>query len=251
MTQIIAVHSFRGGTGKSNITANIATVLAHSGQRVGVIDTDMQSPGVHTLFGLAGDQVKQALNQYLWGEAKIDEIVYDVTPNLGQLSGAVHLIPSSIRAADIARVLKARYDDRALRNCYKEFLTLQSLDTLVIDTHPGLNEETLLSLAVAQAVVVILRPDSQDFEGTSVLVEIARRLRVQRLLLVVNKTPPLFDMAQVRARVEQAYQCEVAAVLPHSDEWMMLSSDCPFVVRYPQHPLSTQLRQMAKVVSGI
>ena len=45
--KIISVHSFRGGTGKSNATANLATLLALQGKRVGVVDTDIQSPGIH------------------------------------------------------------------------------------------------------------------------------------------------------------------------------------------------------------
>ena len=56
MARIVSVHSFRGGTGKSNTTANVAAVLAQSGLRVGVIDTDIQSPGIHVLFGLSGEQ---------------------------------------------------------------------------------------------------------------------------------------------------------------------------------------------------
>lgn len=31
MAKIISIHSFRGGTGKSNVTANLATVLARGG----------------------------------------------------------------------------------------------------------------------------------------------------------------------------------------------------------------------------
>ena len=50
MSKIISVHSFRGGTGKSNTTANLAVLLANAGKRVGVIDTDIQSPGIHVLF---------------------------------------------------------------------------------------------------------------------------------------------------------------------------------------------------------
>ena len=52
MAKIISIHSFRGGTGKSNMTANLAALLAAEGGRVGVIDTDIQSPGIHVLFGL-------------------------------------------------------------------------------------------------------------------------------------------------------------------------------------------------------
>ena len=52
MARVISVHSFRGGTGKSNIAASLATALALQGRRVAVVDTDIQSPGIHILFGL-------------------------------------------------------------------------------------------------------------------------------------------------------------------------------------------------------
>ena len=44
MTKIISTHSYRGGTGKSNLTANLSAGLAMRGHRVGVVDTDIQSP---------------------------------------------------------------------------------------------------------------------------------------------------------------------------------------------------------------
>ncbi len=63
MSRVISVHSFRGGTGKSNAAANVATLLAAEGQRVGVVDTDIQSPGIHTLFGLNQEAIRYSLNQ--------------------------------------------------------------------------------------------------------------------------------------------------------------------------------------------
>lgn len=44
MGSIISVHSFRGGTGKSNTTANLGCTLATLGYRVAIVDTDIQSP---------------------------------------------------------------------------------------------------------------------------------------------------------------------------------------------------------------
>jgi MinD-like ATPase involved in chromosome partitioning or flagellar assembly len=46
-------------------------------------------------------------------------------------------------------------------------------------------------------------------------------------------------------RVAQTYRCPVAAVLPHSDEMMKLASDGIFVLRYPDHPLTARLRELA------
>ena len=103
MSTIISVHSFRGGTGKSNTTANVAALLAGQGRHVGVVDTDIQSPGLHVLFGLDEDTMGHSLNDYLWGKCDIEQASYDVTSNLGAgVTGKVYLIPSSVEPGEIA-----------------------------------------------------------------------------------------------------------------------------------------------------
>lgn len=247
MSKIVSVHSFRGGTGKSNTTANLAALLAALGQRVGVVDTDIASPGIHVLFGLEEDEMVHSLNDYLWGKCEIQETAHDVTASLGaDVRGRVFLVPSSIKAGEIARVLREGYDVALLNDGFRDLVDELNLDLLMIDTHPGLNEETLLSIAISDALLIILRPDQQDYQGTGVTVEVARRLSVPQMMLVVNKVPAVFPVDEVRARVEQAYQAEVAAVLPHSDEMMALASAGVFVTRYPDHPITAMLEPLAR-----
>lgn len=247
MSKIISIHSFRGGTGKSNTTANISAILAAQGLRVGVIDTDIQSPGIHVLFGMDEDDMVHSLNDYLWGKCSIEETAHDVTERVGgpPLKGKIFLIPSSIKAGEIARVLREGYDVGLLNDGFHDLLENLNLDVLMIDTHPGLNEETLLSIAISDALVIILRPDQQDYQGTGVTVEVARKLNVPRLLLMVNKVPEVFNFADVQKRVEETYHSEVAAVLPHSDEMMALASAGLFALRYPDHRVTAALKQVA------
>jgi len=246
MSKIVSVHSFRGGTGKSNTTANLATLLAADGLRVGIIDTDISSPGIHVLFGLVEEDIKASLNDYLWGLCAIEQAAQDVTSRVGApVKGKLFLVPSSMKPGDIAKVLREGYDVGLLNDGYERLLDKLKLDVLMIDTHPGLNEETLLSIAISDALIIIMRPDSQDYQGTAVTVEVARKLEVQRLLLVVNKVPSSFNTAEVKARVEKAYNAEVAGVLPHSDEMMTLASSGIFVLRYPNHAVTGILKQIA------
>ncbi|MBL4686680.1 MAG: MinD/ParA family protein [Nannocystaceae bacterium] len=246
MADIVSIHSFRGGTGKSNTTANIAAMLAASGHRVGVIDTDIQSPGIHVLFALDPSEVTYSLNDFLWERCSIRDAAYDVTGRLGQpVSGEVHLIPSSLRTGEITRILRDGYDVSLLNDGLQTLISELSLDYLLIDTHPGLNEETLLSIAISDTLVLLMRPDHQDYQGTSVTVEVARSLEVPRLLLVVNNTPAAFDVAEVEARVSQTYQCEVAAVIQHCEELMTLASAGVFSMRYPGHMLTETYRRLA------
>ena len=250
MSQFISIHSFRGGTGKSNTTANIAALLANKGLKVGVVDSDIQSPGIHILFGIRGEDVKKSLNDYLWGHCTVAETAHDVTAQLGMgITGKVYLVPSSMDTNNIARVLREGYDISLMRDGLYDLAKELKLDVLLIDTHPGLNEETLLSIALSDFLLIIMRPDAQDYEGTAVTVSIAKRLQVPEINLVVNKVPPQYDMAHVKKQVQDTYDVNVAAIIPHSDDLMGLASQGIFAIQHPQHPITALYQQIVDLIT--
>lgn len=248
MADIISVHSFRGGTGKSNLTANLATLAALAGGRVAVVDTDVNSPGIHVLFQLDEERMSATLNDYLFGECAIQDAAYEVS--LGKSGRSLFLIPSRLATGDITRVLRDGYDVEKLNDGFAAMIRELGLDALFIDTHPGLNEETLLSIAISDTLVVVLRPDEQDYLGTSVTVDVARRLGVPALYLVVNKAHDALDLTTVRRDIGAAYGAEVIGVLPHSDDVMRLASSDVFALAYPEHPVTAELRLIAGQVMG-
>jgi MinD-like ATPase involved in chromosome partitioning or flagellar assembly len=248
MPKIVSIHSYRGGTGKSNTTANIAATIARYGYRVGIVDTDIQSPGIHVLFGFNEGSLDRSLNDYLWGRRTIGDVVYDVTSVLeGHLSARskMYLVPSSVKAGEIARILREGYDVGLLNDGFQDLLDLLKLDYLFIDTHPGLNEETLLSITISDVLLIILRPDEQDYQGTAVTIDVARKLEVPKLLMVVNKAPAIFDFEQLKHKVEETYNANVAGILPHSDEMMVLASSGIFSIKYPNHVLTKVIDAIA------
>lgn len=251
MPRVVSIHSYRGGTGKSNSTANLAATIARYGHRVGIVDTDIQSPGIHVLFGFDENDIERSLNDYLWGRRSIKDAAYDVTSVLGSAAPArskIFLVPSSVKAGEIARVLREGYDVGLLHEGFQELIDALDLDYLLIDTHPGLNEETLLSITISDVLVLILRPDQQDYQGTAVTVDVARKLEVPKLLMVMNKAPTLFDFAELKQKVEATYNAPVAGILPHSDEMMMLASSGIFVLKYPSNPMSQLVESIARQV---
>lgn len=243
MSKTISIHSYRGGTGKSNVSANLSYLLAASGRRTCVIDTDIQSPGIHVLFGL-NDVPGRTLNDFLWGNATIEEVAHDVSENVGLAPGSLFLIPCSMRMADITRVLKQGYDVKRLNEGFRAIRQALALDCLVLDTHPGLNEETLLSIAVSDILFVLMRPDQQDFQGTSVTVDVARRLKVRDLFLIVNKALPYLDLEQMRAKAESTYQCRVVAMLPLDEKLVELGSSGLFARQAPDSAWVKALREV-------
>lgn len=254
MTRIVSTHSYRGGTGKSTITANVAYLLAQQGHRVAVVDTDILSPGIHVLFGLDADGAHFTLNDYLWGRCTIEQAVIDVTerafPDGGTNGGSINLLPSSMQAGEIARVLKEGFEVDLLNEGFHALCDRLALDYLLIDTHPGVNEETLLSIAISDTLLLVLRPDHQDYQGTAVTLELARRLDVPQLLLVVNKALTAFDTKELADRVCTAFRTPVGAVLPLNEDLVRLGSSGILAALSPDSDYVNALRAVVDLVQG-
>ena len=245
-TQLVAVHSFRGGNGKSSMTANLAGLLATSGQRVGVIDADIQAPGLHVLLGQAGKKITFTLNDYLLGNCAVQQLALDITADVGpDLSGKLFLIAASMNPGAIAQVVSQGYEAPRLTGCYHELASLLHLDFLLIDTHAGLNEEALLTMREVQTLIVMLRPDAQDMEGTGITVQVARQLDVPNVLLLVNQLPHTGQLQAIRSRVEQTFSNPVAAILPQAVEFMTFDNNGLFSLRHPGHAISMALQHLA------
>jgi MinD-like ATPase involved in chromosome partitioning or flagellar assembly len=258
MSQIISIHSFRGGTGKSNVTANLAAQAAMAGKRVAIVDTDIQSPGIHVLFGLDESTMKQTLNDYLHDKCAVTDAAFlvghgsNAHPGAAQLADkSLWLVPSSINTGEISRVIRDGYDFNVLNKGFKTLRQELKLDYLLIDTHPGINEETLLSIGMSDEMVIILRPDQQDFQGTAVTLDVARSLDVPTIRLFVNKALSKYDRSQIRTEVEAKFHAPVAGVLPLSEDMVELASSDIFSLRFPDHPWSQELRSAAKIILNL
>ncbi len=248
--QIISIHSYRGGTGKSNITANMGVLLAERGLNVGLTDMDIQSPGIHALFGFDASSFKHCLNDYLWSRCPIEEAVYDLSGQVErQVKGRLMLLPSSIHPGDIARIIHDGYDVDRLNDGLAAFAEHFKLDALLVDTHPGLGEETLLSIALSDRLLVLLRPDRQDYQGTSVTLKVAAQLSVPKISICINKVPHNLPEDSLRKKVEEAYGYPVDAVFYHSDDMMDLASGGIFVQRFPDHQFTEGLKELAEKIS--
>ncbi len=258
MGKIVSIHSFRGGTGKSNSTANLAALVALTEKRVGIVDTDIQSPGIHVLFGLDEDNMGKTMNDFLHGKCEISEVAFSIgekasdSPGRSQLAGKhLWLFPSSIRGREITQILREGYDVGLLNTGLQTLMQEFDLDYLFIDTHPGLNEETLLSIAISDVLIIILRPDNQDFQGTAVTVDIARSLDVPNLLLMVNKAVPGYDYDDMKQQIEGAFSAAVAGILPLNFELANNASKDLFSLSSPDHDWSQELRKVAEAILSV
>jgi MinD-like ATPase involved in chromosome partitioning or flagellar assembly len=249
MPKVISIHSYRGGTGKSNFTANLATLIALQGYRVGVVDTDIPSPGIHNIFALEPENVTKTLNNYLWGESPIEEAAYNVSSQIKLTgTGQLYLVPSSVKADHIARILKDGYDVKLMNEGFRRLVRELQLDYLFIDTHPGLSKETFLTIAISHVLLLILRPDKQDYQGTAVAVDIARQLKVRKMLLIINKVLESMNAVALKKKVEEAYNTPVAGIFTLSEDVVTLASEGVFCLKYPDHPLTQEFLSVTRQI---
>jgi MinD-like ATPase involved in chromosome partitioning or flagellar assembly len=202
---------------------------------------------LHILFHLDENEITHSLNQYLWGQCTVQEIIHEVTHRLeAAVKGRLFFIPASTDINDIKRIIREGYDAGILNyGCYELGDKLDA-DVILIDTHAGLNAETLASLSIAHTLAIILRLDKQDYQGTGVMVDLARKIDMPpQRLVVANEVPASYNFDLVKTALEKTFDCEVAAVLPHSDEMMALASNRIFALTYPDHPLTEKLRYIA------
>lgn len=246
MGTMIFIHSFRGGTGKTNIAANLASCLASQDKTTCLFDLDVQSPGIHAIFGFSTDLPCKSLNEFLWQKCSIKECVTDIGNTRGLGPGRLYLVPASIEVNDIIRILKEGYDFSLLSKGLHELMNSLDLDYLIVDTHPGVYEETLFAIAIADVLLTVIRPDVQDYQGTAVIQELSKKLGVSTMYLVANKIPDSGQVQSVKEDMERRYNCEVIGTIVHSPEVLSLGSKEPLYMKNPSSGFSSSISQLAE-----
>jgi septum site-determining protein MinD len=245
MCLILSVYSFRRGTGKSKLIANMAALAGAQGLRVGVVDLNFQSPSIHLLFGLTDIPFYHTFNNYVAKECAIDDCCYDLTEAvIGERGdGRLFLVPASVELATISATLRCGFDMNLINQGLSLLCKEKRLDLLLLDTPAGLGEISLLAQALSDITLIVLRPDKQDYQGTGLMVGVAHELSVPHVRILINEVPPAFSLDEIRTAVENSFDTPVMAVLPYSDEMMALSSSQLFVHHYPNHLITRSLKK--------
>lgn len=166
---VIAVQNFKGGVGKSTVSAHLAQYLAIRGYRVCLIDCDSQGSST-ALFGLVPDlDIAEEETLYpFFREAERTSLGYAVRPTHWD---GLSLIPANLKlysaeyelAARIARADPGLLDRLAegIRSIGGDF------DVVILDPPPALGTISLSVMRAANALLVPVPPTLMDFASTT------------------------------------------------------------------------------------
>ncbi len=246
----VAVHSFKGGTGKSTLTSNIAVCLASKGWKVGVMDMDLEGPGLHVIFNIAPSDVQATLNDVLMGTANPGQAVIRLRDKFNLKNGELYFTPASTNVSAMLRTLRTGFEIVSFMKALKNLQDLLELDYLFIDTHPGIENDTLLATGACDHLLIVSRIDQQDIFGTNVMVELARSLD-KPAHLVFNQIPRGVrdqEASKFAEKLGASLGVDVLGIIPFSDDVQGALSKSVFVLSHPNHVMSMRFRQLAESI---
>lgn len=182
----IAVTSGKGGVGKTNLSVNLAAMLARRGHGVLLMDADLGLANVDVLLGLSP---KRNLSHVIAGEADLEDVL--VTGPQG-----MRIVPASSGTQRMASLSPAEH--AGLIRGFSEFG--HDVDYLIVDTAAGISDAvTSFARAVREVVVVVCDEPSSITDAYALIKVLNRDQGVTRFRMVANRVrdaregPELFD----------------------------------------------------------
>ena len=203
--KIIAVINQKGGVGKTTTVINLAAGLSMQGKKILVIDLDPQGNAT-TGLGLSNIKNSKTIYDVLNGKCSFDESIKDTQiTNLKIVSSNVDLSGLEVETANENR--------RAflLKDKIENFINSQKNDFsyIFIDCPPSLSLLTVMSLVVANSLIVPLQAEFFALEGLSQLMKTIDRVKVKLnpqleirgvLLTMFDKRNKLSSQVDLEAR---------------------------------------------------
>lgn len=150
----VAIGSYKGGTGKTTSSVNLAYNLAVEGNRVLVIDADPQANSTYMLSNVSNNS--KTLNNLFCG-SKINSCIRRTRfrgVKLDIIKGSSE-IEESLGDPDIIKT--------ALKDIANDY------DFCIIDTHPSMQLPTIAAMIAADILLVPFKPDGYGKTGLSIL----------------------------------------------------------------------------------
>jgi len=250
---VLAVHSYKGGTGKSTISTNLAAILSRKGKNVCLIDLDLRAPSLDKTFGVEGR--KFWINDFLDDRCEPSDILFDVSKGK-KLKGKlfVALANPSMEAIRGAVASDRKREMMALRRLLMlkdHLLKKLAMDYVILDTSPGLGYASINAVTAADLVLLVATWDASDLAGAQGMVSELYSMLEKRAIVLMNKIPKqlLIDEATKSGLTDQftaPFKLPVVDLLPCYCEVLRQERSMIMALEWPKHPFSRSLVEVAK-----
>ena len=221
----LAVHSFKGGTGKTSISINLAAIMAARKKNVCVLDWDFSGPSFHDIFDFANEDIKYYLNDVIMDECEPREALIDLSDKL-KTPGKFWIGFANPDPAEIQEIARKgrKWQMRALSKIFGLRQELSpNVDLTIFDTSPGIHYSSINAIISSDIVIIVMKPYKPDFGGTKRMVEAIHESLEKKSFLLINKAPievvmSPSDSSNLKSKVQNFFsdtrKVELLGVIP-------------------------------------
>jgi MinD-like ATPase involved in chromosome partitioning or flagellar assembly len=256
MGKIIAVHSYKGGTGKTLLSINLAATFAKHGKKVCLFDLDFRAPSLATLLKI--EKAEFWLNDYLNGVCDINKVLIDLSHRID--NGGQLIVGLANPATEAIRDMSAK-DRKWEMHALGRLLALKTsllgengFDYLICDTSPGLQYSSINAIVSADLVLVATTFDRSDVDGTRRMLRELYDLFEKKTEIVLNKVldgSAKTDKEEAKTKLKEVYQVPLLGIIPCFCDVLKAEGSIVFAQDKPDHPFTRILNEMTIKIEGL
>lgn len=186
--------NYKGGTGKTSISAAYGYYLASTGKRVLMVDLDAQAH-LTTCFDQAGARREKSLYSVIVRGARLTDVIVGTSlPNLKIAPSTI-----SLSAAELP-LFRMPYREFRLRRALKE--VERDYDYIIIDSAPNIGLMSLNAILASDDILIPLLADFLSFHGLKLLMETLTSIQkdfdfyLRRIAIFLNRYNPEYEICR-------------------------------------------------------
>jgi len=125
-----------------------------------------------------------------------------------------------------------------------------NLDYIIVDTHPGVENDTVLAMGCCDVLVLVSRVDQQDLFGTAVMVLLAETFE-KPTFLTLNMVPPgvrIKDAVKVGKELATLFKSRFLQAFEFQMDVINNLSRSVFVVDNPDSAFAHKINEAAEML---
>jgi len=258
MGKIIAIHSYKGGTGKTLLSINLAALYANKGKSVCLLDLDFRAPSLQAIFKVR--DIEYWINDYLNGVCEVKKVLKDLSQTHAKrgrfLVGLANPSTEAIRemtAKDRKWEMKALGRLLSLRT---SLLNDMQLDYVIFDTSPGLQYSSINAIVSSDMALVVSGMDISDIKGTQRMIDELYDLFEKKTGLIMNKVltevlSSKTERADLAKQLMNSYNLPLIEMIPCFCDILRTGGTTVFATENPEHPFIKTLDRVATSIESL
>jgi len=256
--KIIAIHSYKGGTGKTLLSINLAALYANRGKCTCLLDLDFRAPSLQAIFKIR--DVKFWVNDYLNGTCDIKKVLNDLSKTHARRGRFfVGLANPSTEAIREMTAKDRKWEMKALGRLLSLKTSLindMQFDYVIFDTSPGLQYSSINAIVSSDIALVVSGTDISDIKGTKRMIEELYELFEKKTGLVMNKVlsevlTSKSERANLANHLMNGYNLPLVEMIPCFCDVLRKGGTKVFASETPEHPFVKTLDKVATSIENL